>query len=204
MTTQAKPRWRVPTALIVLSAVPALAGTVRVAQLTGGAQVTEENARFFTAPVPVALHIVGATVYCVLGAFQFVPSLRRRTWHRRSGRVLVLCGLTAALSGLWLTVFFPNPDGDLLNAFRVVFGSAMAIAIVLGLTAIRRGNVVTHRAWMVRAYAIGLGAGTQAVVLGFWFAAAGPPSTTVRELLVGAGWVINLTVAEWLNHRERR
>lgn len=204
MKTRARPRWRVPAALIVLSAVPALAGTVRVAQLTAGARITEENARFFAAPVPVALHIVGATVFTVLGAFQFVPGLRRRTWHRRAGRVLVLSGLTATLSGLWLPVFFPNPGGVLINTARVVFGAAMAVALVLGFQAIRRSNVAVHRAWMRRAYAVGIGAGTQAVVTATWFAAAGAPSTVTGELLLVAGWVVNLSVAEWLNHKEKR
>ena len=37
----------------------------------------------------------------------------------------------------------------------------MAVSIVLGYAAIRRGDVIQHRAWMMRGYAIGLGAGTQ-------------------------------------------
>jgi uncharacterized membrane protein len=202
--TQARPQWRAPAALILLSAVPAAAGAFRVGQLTGGARVTAENARFFAAPVPVLLHIVGATVFCVLGAFQFVPRLRRRAWHRVAGRAVVLSGLVAALAGLWLTVFFPNPGSDLLNAFRVVFGSFMVTALALGLTAIRRRNVATHRAWMRRAYAIGVSAGTQAVVTGIWFAAAGTPSRLVGDVLLIAAWVINLAVAEWLNLKEKR
>ena len=47
----------IPAALIVLSLVPALAGSARLAQLAGGADITPENARFFAAPVPVLLHI---------------------------------------------------------------------------------------------------------------------------------------------------
>ena len=39
----------------------------------------------------------------------------------------------------------------------------MALAIVLGLAAIRRRDIARHRAWMIRGYAIGLGAGTQAL-----------------------------------------
>ena len=41
----------------------------------------------------------------------------------------------------------------------------MAIAIVVAFLAIRRGDVRTHSAWMTRAYAIGLGAGTQVLHL---------------------------------------
>jgi hypothetical protein len=71
------PGWLIPTGLIVLSAVPVLAGVLRVSSIVGGAEVTAENARFMNSPVPVVAHVIGATVFCVLGAFQFVPGLRR-------------------------------------------------------------------------------------------------------------------------------
>lgn len=194
-----------PAALIVLSAVPVIAGAVRLTELTGGAEITPENARFFAAPLPVVLHILSAGLYGVLGAFQFVPRLRRRRpgWHRVAGRVLVPCGLVAALSGLWMTLFHPRPqgDGDLLAGFRLLFGSAMVLALVLGLSAIRRRNVARHRAWMIRGYAIGLGAGTQVLTHLTWFLILGTPGELPRALLVGAGWVINLAAAEWIIRR---
>jgi hypothetical protein len=204
--TRARPQWRVPAALIVLSAVPVLAGAVRVVQLAAGVGRTAENARFFASPVPVVLHIVGASVFSVLGAFQFVPRLRRRGWHRTAGRLIVPCGLVAALAGLWMTLFYPRPpgDGDLLAAFRLVFGSLMAVALVLGLLAIRRRDVRTHRAWVTRAYAIGVGAGTQAVVTALWSVFAGIPGGVTRTLLLGAAWVINLALAEVFIRRRIR
>lgn len=204
--TRARPQWRAPAGLILLSAVPVVAGAFRVAQLAGGAPATAANARFVAAPVPVVLHIIGATVFCVLGACQFVPRLRRRPWHRVAGRLVVLCGLMAALSGLWMTLFYPRPpgDGDLLAVFRLVFGSAMAIALVLAFTAIRRRDVRTHRAWMTRAYAIGIGAGTQAVLFGVWSIFADQPEESGRALLLAAGWVLNLVVAEAIIRREIR
>jgi hypothetical protein len=52
--------------------------------------------------------------------------------------------------------------------------------------------------WMMRAYAIGLGAGTQALTLMVGELIAGPPNELSRTLLMGAGWVINLAVAEWV------
>lgn len=209
MTTQtrrARPQWRVPAALLTLTAVPVAAGAVRMGQLTAGARITEDNARYFASPVPIMLHIVGVTVFCVLGAFQFVPRLRRGGWHRMAGRVTLLCGLIAALSGLWMAVFYPLPaaDHELVTAFRLVFGSLMAVALVLAFTAIRRRDVVTHRAWMVRAYAIGVGAGSQAVIMGFWVAFAGTPNPITRALLIAAGWVLNLAVAEHIIGRSRK
>ena len=96
-------RWLVPAALILLSLVPIIAGGLRLTELTGG-HITPENARFFDSPIPVLIHIPTVTLYLVLGAFQFVPSLRRGTrgrlsWHRIAGRILVPTGLLAALVG---------------------------------------------------------------------------------------------------------
>jgi uncharacterized membrane protein len=196
-------------ALLLLSAIPLASGAFRLTQLAGGAEITPANARFFAAPLPVVLHILGAAVYAVLGAFQFASGFRRRWpgWHRWAGRLLVLCGLLVGLSGVWMTVFYPWPKGDgaLLYIFRLLFGSAMVVSIVLGFIAIRRGDVRRHRAWMARGYAIGLGAGTQVLTLAAGELIAGPPSELSRALLMGAAWVINLAVAEWaIRKRPRR
>lgn len=202
---RSRAQWPVPTALIFLSLIPVIAGAARLTELTGGAAITPQNARFFASPVPVVAHIVSVTMYCLLGAFQFVPSLRRgrRGWHRIVGRILVPAGLLAALSGLWMSAFYPLPDGDgdILFILRLVFGSAMVVSIVLGLLAIRRRDFVGHSAWMTRGYAIGVGAGTQALVGLSWMLLIGPTDELTRAVLMGAAWVINLAVAEYVIYR---
>ena len=194
--------WLVPAALLLLSAVPIAAGAFRIAELTGGADVTADNARFFASPLPVVLHIVSASLYSVLGAFQFAPGFRRRRpgWHRTAGRFLVPSGLVAALSGLWMTHFYPWPDydGELLYALRLLFGTAMVLSIVLGVAAVRRRDFAHHGAWMIRAYAIGLAAGTQVFTHLPWFLFPSVQGELTRALCMGAGWVLNLAVAEWL------
>ena len=201
MTSSTKANWLVPSTLIALSAVPVVAGTIRVVGLAGGAEITTDNARFFAVPLPVVLHILSVSLYCILGAFQFAPAFRRRRpdWHRAAGRLLVPCGLVAALSGLWMTQFYPpvDGDGDLLYGFRLLFGSAWIQFIILGLAAIRRRDISQHSAWMMRGFAIGLGAGTQALTYLPWFLIVGtPPGELSKALLMGAGWAINLAVAE--------
>ncbi|MEO8561816.1 MAG: DUF2306 domain-containing protein [bacterium] len=200
--------WSIPTALVALSMVPAIAGTVRLSQLAGGANVTPENARFFAQPLPVVLHIMAVIVYSMLGAFQFSPSFRRRRrgWHRAAGRILIPCGLLAALTGLWMARFYPWPPGDGVAVYveRLVFGSAMIACIGLGLNAIQRRDFATHGAWMTRAYAIGLGAGTQVLTHLPWFVlVGGKPGELPRAVMMGAGWVINVILAEWIIRKSR-
>ncbi|MEV4762258.1 DUF2306 domain-containing protein [Micromonospora chokoriensis] len=196
--------WRLPAALILLGLIPMVAGAGRLTELSTGPVVTPANARFVADPLPVVLHVVGAVVYTILGAFQFVPSLRRRRWHRRAGRVLVPCGLTVAFSGLWMAFAYDLPahDNDVLAGLRLVFGSAMAVSILLGMAAVLRRDIAQHHRWMVRGYAIGLGAGTQAFTHAPYLVAVGEqPDGNVRAGLVLAGWLINLAVAEWYLRR---
>ncbi|WP_457964675.1 DUF2306 domain-containing protein [Arthrobacter sp. D1-29] len=195
-------QWPVPAGLILLSLIPVIAGAARLTELTGGAAITPQNARFFASPVPVVIHIVSVTVYSLLGAFQFVPSLRgRRGWHRMAGGILIPAGLLAALSGLWMSAFYPLPDGDTDVPLRLLFGSAMLVSLILGVVAVRRRDYVRHSMWMTRGYAIGVAAGTQALVIGPWILLAGPPSELTKALLMGAAWVINVAVAECVIQR---
>ncbi len=196
-----------PIGLILLSLVPVLAGAARIAELSGGAEITPDNARFFASPLPVVVHILSVTIYALLGAFQFAPTFRRRKpkWHRTAGRILVPAGLAAALSGLWMTLFYalPESDGALLNMMRLVFGSAMLLSIILGVTAVRQRDFPRHGDWMMRGYAIGLGAGTQVLTHLPWFLLFGVPDEFTKAMLMGAGWVINLAVAEWVIRKRR-
>ncbi|MEC5150515.1 DUF2306 domain-containing protein [Cryobacterium sp. GrIS_2_6] len=207
-TRTPRPKWLPPAGLILLSLIPILAGAARLTELTGGAAATENNARFLDSPVPVLTHIVSVTVFCLLGAFQFVSALRRRPgrWHSIAGVILIPAGLLAALSGLWMVVFYPHPPGDgiAIGVIRLVFGSAMAVSLVLGIRAILRRDFIRHGEWMTRAYAIAVAAGTQALLLipgAILFGAQDEPS---RAVLMGAAWVLNLTVAEYLIRSRRR
>jgi uncharacterized membrane protein len=197
----------IPAGLITLALIPVLAGMSRLVLLAGGGPLTPANARFFGAPVPVLLHIVTVTIYSLLGAFQFAPGFRRRwpRWHRAAGRILVVAGLGAALSGLWMAMFYAivPADSALLHGFRLFFGSAMALSIVLGYRAIRQRDVARHQAWMRRAYAIGMGAGTQALTQLPLLLLFGVPDEFTLALMMGSAWVLNLAVAEWLIHRAR-
>lgn len=192
--------WWWAAGLAVFGLLPVLARLL--VELAGGTVTTPANTRPGAA-IPLILHAVSGTVFTVLGAFQFPTAGRSRgrarVWHPRAGRLLVLAGATAALTALWLTLFFSDTRGSgvLLYLFRLAFGVAMVACLVAGVVAIRRGGALRHRAWMIRAYAIGLGASTQIVTLGVGGALIGDGELGTA-LLTAAGWMINLGVAEWV------
>ena len=200
--------WPVPVALVALVAIPLTAGTLRLIQLAGGPAILPADHRFAGFPTPLVVHILGATVFALLGdpavraavpapAPGLAPSCRPRCWS--------CAGMVVAISALWLTLFYEAQPGTgaLLYGFRLVFGPALAACLVLGLAAVRRGDIASHRAWMLRGYAIGLGAGTQVFTEGFGGALFGT-GVVAGDLAKGAAWVINLAVAEWAIRRPAR
>lgn len=198
---------RAPAALLLLSAVPLAAGAVRLVQLAGGPAVLPADDRFAGFPAALVLHILGASVFALLGVVQLVPRLRRdqSPWHRRSGRVVAAAGLALSGSALWLIIFYePQPGtGPLLFVLRLVVAPAMAACLLLGVAAIRRGDINRHRAWMIRGYALGLAAGTQVLTGGLAEATVGIGELR-SDVANGLGWVINVAVAEWVVRRPGR
>jgi hypothetical protein len=194
--------------LILLAFVPAAFGTARLVELAGDADVTPANARFLARPLPVVLHILAVVPYSILGALQFAPAFRRR--HTAG---IVRPGACSPRSGCWArsrvcgwrrSIPGPRATDRSCTVERMVFGTAMAASIVLGLRAIRRRDFVSHGAWMTRAYAIGLGAGTQVLTHLPWaLLVGGRPGELPRAVMMGAGWVINVVAAEWIIRRRR-
>lgn len=212
MAVKSQSDWLVPAGLIALSLIPVLASAVRLWEIGGSAPIKPENARFFAMPVPIVLHIVGFTIFCILGAFQFSPVLRRSRprLHRAIGWFVIPCGLVGAMSGLWMVQFYPSVDvgmlrfdGSYLYITRLLAGSAMVLFLLLGLAAILRRDIASHSAWMMRGYALGIGAGTQVFTHIPWLLFPSIHSELARTLCMAAGWVINILVVEFLLFAKR-
>lgn len=199
--------WLVPSLLVLLALMPSVAGAARLAELAAGGPVTAGNARFMAMPLPVVLHILAAVPFSVVGAFQFSVVLRARggRWHRIAGRLLLPCGIIVALSGLWMARYYAWPafDGTAVYYERIVAGTWMLVTLLAATGAIVRRDFRAHGEWMTRAYAIGLGAGTQVLTHLPWLSLVGELTVGPRAVMMGAAWVINLGVAEWVIQRRR-
>lgn len=196
-----KSEWSILVGLLLLSFVPSIGGTFRLVELVTNSEFLPENPRIQSVPLPAVFHIVSSALFCTLGAFQFLPSIRRKypKWHRLAGRLLVGAGIMSAISGLWMTYYYSFPDhlqGNLLYAIRIFIAFSMVAFILLGLSAVFKKRIAKHQAWMIRAYALGQGAGTQVIVSIPWLLIIGEPNGLSREILMTAAWMINIAVAE--------
>jgi len=187
--------------LLLLSAVPSIGGLVRLVEIGLSLDILPINPRINDIPAPAVLHIISSTIFCILGVCQFIRSIKINfpLFHAVSGWVVVVFGVCSALTGVGLTCFYHFPislQGDLLFSVRLIVGSSMALFILLGLFSILKNKVKTHQAWMIRAYALGQGAGTQVLVSVPWIIVANEPEGLIRDILMTSSWIINLVIAE--------
>ncbi|MFB9957909.1 DUF2306 domain-containing protein [Agromyces bracchium] len=158
------------------------------------------------------VHIVAGGTALVASPFQFWRGLRDRAprVHRWTGRVALVAIGIAGLAGLALA---PFSAAGLVGTFG--FG-ALAVLWLLagwrGYRAIRHGDVPSHRAWMMRAFALTYAAVTLRLWLPLLMFAqvpfAGPAGFDADAAFANAYaavpflcWLPNLLVAEWLIRR---
>ena len=123
------------------------------------------NERFFLNPQapewahynPIRWHLLphglGGTVALGLGALQFSTRLRRRyvRIHRLSGKLYIIATFVAAPVAIWMA-FISSPW--FLIPFTVIQASTWMLFTLVAYLCIRRGDVRSHREWMMRSYAI--------------------------------------------------
>ncbi|MEQ8735241.1 MAG: DUF2306 domain-containing protein [Rhodospirillaceae bacterium] len=204
MKILSRPEWTILLFILIYSFIPAFGGLFRILELTGGPAIAPENPRALAAPLPIVLHILSSSLFCLLGAVQFLPSIKRHrpATHRAMGRVTAIAGCASAATGVWMTHYYAFPgelQGNMLYWARITLGLLMFGLIGWAVIAIMSGNIFQHSASMVRAYAIGQGASTQTFLGIGWIIVAGTePLGPLRDGMMVSAWVLNLLVAEYL------
>lgn len=192
--------------LAIFSAVPVLIALVEIVQIPTGTY-PEDSARLAVAPVAWFAHVVAAVCFGVTGPLQFVLALRSRfgMLHRLAGRVFVLSGVVLGVSGLALLLQVAHVRTPLAEVARAFFGLVLLAALALSMAAIRERDVQRHRAWIVRAYAIGMGSGAIALVFFPIYLLAGEaPSGIASDILFIGSWGATIAIAELVLRRLSR
>ncbi|MDA0369651.1 MAG: DUF2306 domain-containing protein [Proteobacteria bacterium] len=146
------------------------------------------------------LHVVGGAIALALGPFQFLPGLRtkRPGLHRWNGR-LYLSGIVAGtVGGLYMAQL--SFGGNVTHLGFGLLAVSWFATTAMALRAILAGDVVHHRRWMIRSYALTFAA----VTLRLWLPglAAALPFETAYQLVSWLAWTPNLIAAEiYLRYR---
>ena len=167
------------------------------------------NPGFARHPLMVQGHAALGGVYLALGAFQFVPAIRRRAIgaHRWNGRFLAAIALFVGASAIFIGAVIPF-SGPPETVVISIFGAVYLYAIVAGVAAARGGRIDRHRAWMIRAYAVGSAVVTMRLIfipsLMFLAPVSDLGASELSIIAFSLAFVIHtLTVELWLRHTAR-
>jgi hypothetical protein len=102
-------------------------------------------------------HLALIIPWCILGAFQFVPSIRKSlsfTYHRLAGRAFLVISLAVAATGLSVAKnAFGGSFVSLVGLFTLSL--SFVFAIFFGYRAVLRKDFPSHRDWMIRLFSYG-------------------------------------------------
>jgi uncharacterized membrane protein len=192
--------------LVFLTAIPVLNSLVLVFQIPSGIY-SKESVHLAVAPVSLFVHALAGVAFGIIGPVQFVRALRHRfgALHRVLGRIFMLSGATIGLSGLSILAQVTSQRTPMVDIARGFFGLALLIALAMAIVAIRNRDVLRHRAWVIRAYAIGMGLGTVALVfIPLYIVTGQPPIGPTSDILFVVSWLLTIAFAEVVVRRSSR
>ncbi len=192
--------------LVFLTAIPVLNSLALVFQIPSGTY-SKESAHLAVAPISLFAHALAGFAFGITGPVQFVRALRNRfgALHRVLGRIFVLSGAAIGLSGLSILAQVASQRTPLVDIARGFFGLALLVALALAMAAIRKRDFLRHRAWAIRAYAIGMGLGTVALAfIAMYIVTGQPPIGLTSDILFVASWVLTIVFAEVVIRRSCR
>lgn len=151
---------------------------------------------FAVSPLAIAAHLAGGIIAIVLGAFQLNSRLRNRFLpaHRWLGRLYLVAVAIGGTAGLVLAL---NSSGGIVAHFG--FGLLAICWLGGSFNAYRHillGNVLAHRVWMLRSYALTLAAVTLRIYLPLSLM-NGVDFEAAYQTISWLCWVPNLLVIEW-------
>ena len=149
------------------------------------------------APSASVLHFLGGGIVLLAGASQFHAGLRKKytKLHRWLGRVYVAGVLIGGIAGF--TLAFYSVGGLAAQAGFLVLAVCWLLSTGLAFRYILRRDIVAHQRWMIRSYALTLGAVTLRIYLPL-FLMQGIPFEQAYPAIAWLAWVPNLIIAEWV------
>lgn len=201
----AKTLWIFVFLLVFIAVAAVLRRTLALAGFLTSAQTAGLDLHFIQHRALTLVHILPALLFILLAPLQFVTRIRARTprLHRWLGRFLVCLGFIIGLSALLMN-FTMAVGGINEIAAILLFDILFLFCLAKGYLAIRRGDRVRHREWMIRMFGISLGVAAVRPVMAVFFATASFTHLTPHDFFGIAFWIgftLTLIAAEsWINY----
>lgn len=143
------------------------------------------------------IHISGGMLAIALGPFQFISKLREHYLgvHRSIGKVYVFAILViGAPTGLYMA-FFAN--GGACASFGFILMSILWFYTTwMGITTAMKKQIMQHKQWMIRSYAVTFSAVTLRLWVPFLSIACQMEHEEIIILTAWISWLFNLVAAE--------
>jgi len=158
---------------------------------------------FRARPWGIYTHAFAAMFALGLGAFQFRAGLRERRprVHRVIGRIYVPAALLTGASGLYMAAY--SHSGMITHLGFGFLGAAVLATTSVAFIRIRALNIVAHREWMIRSYALIFAAVMLRVLLPLLIIAYKGDFDPAYRWVAWLCWVPNVLWAEWYIRRSR-
>jgi uncharacterized membrane protein len=219
MKTQNSFKKNMPWALMAFLAIGVTIAALAPYITFNSANFNNATTRYIAAPsfryVGLFIHAFAGGIALIIGPFQFLDGFRKRrqNLHRWMGRIYLVSILIGGLSAF---VIAPGMISGLVGEVGLL--SLASLWLWTGWNAyrsIRKGDVKSHREWMMRSFALTFAAATLRLWLGVLIATQMPFLQTryagdfdalfveAYRVVMWLCWVPNIIVAEWLIQRRK-
>ena len=152
---------------------------------------------FRARPWGIYTHALTAMLALGVGVFQFRTGLRARRprLHRVLGRIYVPAAILTGASGLYMAGY--SYGGMITHLGFGFLGTGVIVTTSVAFARIRARDLLGHRAWMIRSYALIFGAVTLRILLPLLIIAHDGNFDPAYRWVAWLSWVPNLIWAEW-------
>lgn len=118
----------------------------------------------------IGLHFAAGAVLLLAGPVQLLSAVRERVpvLHRWLGRIYVICAMVAGVGGFVFIVQKATIGGPVMNLGFGLYGVLMALSAAQALRYALDRDLVRHRAWAMRLFALAIGSWLYRMDYGFW------------------------------------
>lgn len=196
----------IPALLLLLGAAAIASGVTRMSSMfdaytTGSIPEGVEGLEaYLEYPLMSLLHLIPGILFMLLGPLQLISNIRLR-WprvHHWCGRLFIVSGLLVGGSAVLMAWNFPVIVSHATTVANLLFGAALVAALLIAFRAIKLRDIQRHRAWMIRAYAIGLAVATMRILFGMVYVVTGTFDEAVIPSLIWFTFMLHVVVAEWI------